>query len=130
MAVDAKIAPRTAVIIDDVEADRRLVRRYLISSGEFSVSEADCGRDGLKLIYELKPDLVVLDLTLPDMDGLSLLQTLQREESLKHIPVIIYSSRILREEECRQFGVTVDNFIEKSTVNREIFMESIHELLV
>ena len=128
--VDAKIAPRTAVIIDDVEADRRLVRRYLISSGEFSVSEADCGRDGLKLIYELKPDLVVLDLTLPDMDGLSLLQTLQREESLKHIPVIIYSSRILREEECRQFGVTVDNFIEKSTVNREIFMESIHELLV
>ncbi len=130
ITVDTKIAPRTAVIIDDVEADRRLVRRYLVSSGEFSVSEANCGRDGLKLIYEQKPDLVVLDLTLPDMDGLSLLQTMQREESLKHIPVIIYSSRMLREEECQQFGVTVDKLIEKSTVNREIFMESIRELLV
>ncbi len=128
--VTTRIAPRTAVVIDDVEADRRLAVRYLAASGEFSVSEANCGRDGLKLIYELKPDLVVLDLTLPDMDGLSLLQTIQHEERLKHIPVIIYSSRILSRDECQQYGVTIDRLIEKSTVNREIFMECIHDLLV
>jgi len=130
MTIRAKVARRTAIVIDDEAADRRLARRYLDSSGEFSVSEATTGREGLKLIYEHKPDLIILDLTLPDMDGLSLLQTLQHEDSLKHIPVMIYSNRFVSEEECHRYDITIVPTIEKSSMNRQSFMQSIHELLV
>lgn len=130
MTIRAKVARRTAIVIDDEAADRRLARRYLDSSGEFSVSEATTGREGLKLIYEHKPDLIILDLTLPDMDGLSLLQTLQHEDSLKHIPVMIYSNRLVNDEECHHYDITIVPIIEKSSMNRQSFMQSIHELLV
>lgn len=123
VTITAPLAPRAAIVIDDVEADRRLVRRYLTASGEFRVSEAATGRAGLKLIYEQQPDLIVLDLNLPDMDGLALLHTLQHEANLKHIPVIVYSNRVINREEIQAFDVSIERIIKKASVNRKNFME-------
>lgn len=125
-----RITPRTAIIIDDDEIDRRLARRYLTASGEFHVREAQTGRDGLKMVYEQQPDLVLLDLNLPDIDGLSLLQTLQHEERLKHIPVIIYSSRAVSDAEGMEYGVIPERIIKKGSASRQVFMNCVHDSLL
>ncbi len=98
-ASGATEAPRNVVIIDDNPHDARLVRRMIQSSGQFETIQTTSGRDGLKAIYEHHPDLVILDLTLPDMDGFSVLDTVHNDPALQEIPIIVYSARQLTIEE-------------------------------
>ncbi|NDJ60671.1 MAG: pyridoxal-phosphate dependent enzyme, partial [Chloroflexi bacterium] len=93
LAADAEAEPRTVVIIDDNPHDLRLARRMIHASGNFNVFEALTGRDGMRAIYEHRPDLIILDLTLPDMDGFSLLETIENDPELRELPIIIYSAR-------------------------------------
>src|SRR5690606_36147231 len=76
------------VMIDDNPQDVRLAKRML-SESNFHVIEAANGRDGFKAIYNYHPDLILLDLILPDMDGFSIIETLQKDEKLRDIPVIV-----------------------------------------
>lgn len=89
----------TIVIIDDNPHDSRLIRRLLQSHKNYRVFEATNGPDGLDLVRQRQPDLVVLDLTLPDMDGFSILEALKRDQRTHHIPVMIVSAKSLTPEE-------------------------------
>jgi DNA-binding response OmpR family regulator len=59
----------------------------------YRVSGANGGREGLKLIEEVKPDLVLLDLMMPDMDGWEVYQQMKNREAMKEIPVIIITAK-------------------------------------
>ncbi len=87
------------VVIDDNPHDSRLIRRLLQSYKNYRVFEAHNGPDGIDLVRQRQPDLVVLDLTLPDMDGFSILSALKADERTREIPVIIISAKTLTDEE-------------------------------
>ena len=77
-----------------VEDDEFLVKMYesgLTKEG-FQVTTAQDGEAGVKAAHEVKPDLVLLDLILPKMDGFACLETLKANASTKRIPVIILSN--------------------------------------
>jgi threonine synthase len=118
--------PRTVVIIDDNPHDLRLARRMIESSGQFRIIESCFGRDGLKAIYEHHPDLVILDLTLPDMDGLTVLETVQNDPELRESPVIVYSARQLTAQE--QEGIRL--LIPKADFDRKRFIKTIRKALL
>lgn len=63
----------TILIIDDSEFDRNLLKNILVSAGYEVVGTAKGGDEGLSMYYELKPDLVMLDLIMPDINGIDLL---------------------------------------------------------
>ncbi len=88
---------KTILIIEDDKFLRELFVRKLIKEG-FKVSEAIDGEEGLKKIKEEKPDLVLLDLILPGIDGFEILSRLKEESILSTIPVIILSNLGQREE--------------------------------
>ena len=89
----------TIVIIDDNPHDSRLIRRLLQSYKNYRVFETHSGPDGIDLVRQRQPDLVVLDLTLPDMDGFAILDALKLDRRTKDIPVMIVSAKSLTEAE-------------------------------
>jgi DNA-binding response OmpR family regulator len=84
-------ASKVVVIEDDPEMIN-LVKLILKKEG-FDVTGAMGGRDGLDAIEHLNPDLVLLDLMMPDIDGWEVYQTMKASEGMKHIPVIIITAK-------------------------------------
>ena len=80
------------LIIDDELELRHALNERLTSVG-YSVIEAWNGREGLEKVVTEKPDLILLDLTMPEMDGMTTLQELRRCEETKRIPVIIMTAK-------------------------------------
>lgn len=100
---------RTALIIDDEKQIRRLLRLAL-ESANHQVYEAETGQDGLNEIVHRRPDIVLLDLGLPDMEGIKVLRRL-REWS--DVPVLILSVRDDAEEKVAALDAGADDYVTK-----------------
>jgi len=85
------------LIIEDDKFLRELIARKLTGEG-FDISEAVDGEDGIKKIKEEKPDLILLDLILPGIDGFEVLKKTKEDAATASIPVIILSNLGQREE--------------------------------
>ncbi len=83
---------KVVLVIDDDQAERELYGRLLWYNG-FDVSYAETGEDGLQLAGEQPPDLVLLDMMLPGMDGLGVCETLKTNARTHDIPVLALSGR-------------------------------------
>jgi threonine synthase len=113
------------VVIDDNAADLRLARRILKTNPEYFVIEAQTGRDGLKAIYNYHPDLVLLDMVLPDMDGFSILETLQNDPKLREIPVVVFSGKDVTREEREQYQLNIRSIIKKASLDHKQLLDII-----
>jgi len=82
---------KTILIIEDDKFLRDLIAQKLLREG-FGIAEAVDGEKGLKKVKEVKPDLILLDLILPGMDGFEVLAKIKEEPVLAEIPVIILSN--------------------------------------
>jgi two-component system KDP operon response regulator KdpE len=100
---------RTALIIDDEKQIRRLLRLAL-EGADFQVYEAETGQAGLSEIVNRRPDVVLLDLGLPDMEGVKVLRRL-REWS--DVPVLILSVRDDAEEKVAALDAGADDYVTK-----------------
>lgn len=85
------------LIVEDDKFLRELISRKLQREG-FEISEAVDGEEGERKIKEEKPDLVLLDLILPGMDGFEVLSRVKQDPEVAHIPVIILSNLGQKEE--------------------------------
>src|SRR5579863_3826471 len=79
----------TILIMEDQRGFRRVYRDVLEKDG-YDVLEGTDGEEGWDIIINKKPDLVLLDLGLPLLDGFQVLEKIRRSEQTKHIPVIIF----------------------------------------
>lgn len=110
------------LVIDDNPNDLRLARRTLQTDGALHVIEAETGRDGLKAIYNYHPDLVIVDLLLPDMDGFAIIETLQKDPQLSEIPIVVYSAKDLTNEERDSIKENIRVFVNKLSMDRKQFL--------
>ncbi len=86
------------LIIDDEENFCKLVKKNIEQTGEFEVYIATNGESGIRLIREIKPNLVLLDVVMPEMDGADVISLIRNDESIKDTP-IVFLTAIVREEE-------------------------------
>jgi threonine synthase len=119
----------TIVIIDDNPHDSRLIRRLLQSHKNYRVFEATNGPDGIDLVRQRQPDLVVLDLTLPDMDGFSILDALKRDPRTQAIPVMIVSAKSLTPDEDEYLRQQTDSIWQKGNFNARDLLDHVLERL-
>jgi CheY-like chemotaxis protein len=82
---------KTVILIIEDEAVFRLIYRGVFENAGFSVIEAKDGKVGWYLAKEKKPDLILLDLILPEMSGYEVLEKVRADEATKNIPVVIFS---------------------------------------
>ena len=105
------------LMVDDDEIARYLLRGLLSGSGH-RLLEAQGGVEGLRLARLSKPNLIILDLSMPDLSGFEVLETLKRDPETREIPVVIYTSQSLDSEERARLQEAVD-IVPKGTSSRE-----------
>ena len=85
------------LVVDDFSTMRRIVRNLLKELGYSNVDEAEDGAIALQKLTSAQFDFVVTDWNMPNMDGLTLLQTIRRSPQLKHLPVLMITAEAKKE---------------------------------
>ena len=106
----------TVLVVDDEPQIATIARDYLSRAG-FSVAVATDGTSGLEMARESRPDLVVLDLGLPHLDGLAVARALRRESD---VPIIMLTARVDEADRLAGFDVGADDYITKPFSPREL----------
>lgn len=99
----------TVLVIDDNDLDRKIAADVLAHGG-FSVAQASDGRSGLRLLHESRPDLVLLDVMMPVLDGWSVCE---RVRDLSDVPIIMVTSLNREAEMIRGLEIGADDFVSK-----------------
>ena len=81
---------RTILVVDD-DAEIRELARVILSAGGYVVRTAGSGRDGFEQAASSLPDLILLDVNMPDMDGWEVLRLLKADENLSDLPVVMFT---------------------------------------
>lgn len=100
------------LVVDDLNSNREVLVNFLTSLG-FEIIEAKSGAEAIALAQEHQPDLLLLDLVMPEMDGWSVTQHLRQQPQFAHLPVIIVSASTLSADESHAYEVGANNFIAK-----------------
>lgn len=101
------------LIVDDEPPLRFLFRDMFSDSQKFSVKEAGNARDAMKLFQEFKPDMLILDVALPDQDGRVILDDLKKDPHLEMCKVVLMSAIVDTEEAVLLSRAKVDLFLVK-----------------
>jgi threonine synthase len=110
---------RIVVIEDNVDA-ARLIRRVLQARGA-EVHLAHNGANGLKLVQDTQPDMVITDLMMPDVDGFAVIDTMKADPVLQHIPIVVMTAKELTAKERARLNTQVDLLLHKgSTIDDEV----------
>lgn len=83
---------KTVLIVDDSATERHLLSQLLIGAG-YEVSTAENGEDGVARARQIKPDVILMDVVMPGINGYQATRALARDEATKHIPVIICTTK-------------------------------------
>ncbi|NJN92988.1 MAG: response regulator [Anaerolineales bacterium] len=103
---------KTILYIEDNFHNRRIVRKILDSRG-YQTLEAEDGINGLAMVRELRPPLILLDIGLPGMDGLEVVGHIKADPQLSHIPVIALSASAMRGDRERFLAAGCDDYLSK-----------------
>jgi two-component system, cell cycle response regulator DivK len=103
---------QSILVIDDNELNRRLAEKILSLSG-YEVRAAVSGEQGLEMARVSRPDLILLDIRLPDMDGLEVLRRLRDAPELKRVPIIAMTAHAMPDEAVHFVAAGCDGYIQK-----------------
>ncbi len=117
------------VIVEDTTEARRLIRRILQSQGNFTILEATNGREGLELIQRELPDLIILDLMMPEMDGFTVIEALRAKQETATIPVIVATAKELTPDEKNRLGGQIQSLMQKGDFLNDEFLEEVKTLI-
>jgi threonine synthase len=117
------------LVIEDNEDSARLIRRILQAGSGYEVVVATNGRVGLEMAMERKPDLIITDLMMPEMDGFQVVERLKANAELRNVPVIVLTAKELTPVERSRLYGQVDSFLQKgSFLNDELLQRIIDTL--
>jgi len=125
--VTARKAERKVLLMDD-DAQSRAGFRSKLSLDGYIVIEASNGVETLKLLQDLRPDLVIMDLWMEGMDGFKILQLMRQNTELKDIPVIILSARTIPVDIHRATALGASDCLPKATTTPLNLAEKVREL--
>jgi threonine synthase len=119
---------RIAILEDDPDA-MRLLRRVLQAHGEYQIDEAYDGEAGLEMVRRAPPDLILLDLMMPKLDGFQVLEALKADDQLQATPVIVVTARALTPHERKRLSDQVQILWEKGSFLSDELVEDIDATL-
>ena len=108
---------RGRVLVVDDDADIRNLVRELLERQGYDVTDAANGRDGLRAFYASTPDVIVLDVSMPELDGF---QTLERIRDLSDVPVLMLTARAAELEKVRGLKAGADDYVTKPFGRQEL----------
>jgi signal transduction histidine kinase/CheY-like chemotaxis protein len=124
-------APETierVLVVDDEEISRYVLRQHLLTP-ERAVSEAATGDEAIRVARDEQPDVICLDLTMPDVDGSELLRRLKADARTRDIPIVIVTSKHLDDAERERFLRLASDVITKDTASRSRVVAAVETAL-
>ncbi len=119
--------PRVLLIEDD-ETARTMMRGILDRDG-WQVFEADNGRSALEVIDEATPDLILLDLMMPEMDGFEFLESLRRDPNHHGAAVVVVTAADLSADDHRRLNGYVEHVVQKSGLDAQTLLAEIRNFV-
>jgi DNA-binding response OmpR family regulator len=116
------------ILIVDDEEDILIVLKFRLEANNYEVLTASDGQEGLNKARTEKPDLIILDLMLPKLDGYKVCRMLKFDESYKVIPIIMFTARVQQKDEELGKEMGADAYVTKP-FEPEILLEKIRQLL-
>ena len=113
--------------VEDNPQNMRLVRKILKHEG-YDVLEAEDGASGLAVAEAEEPDLILMDINLPDIDGLEVTKLIKAQAHLVHIPIIALTANAMYGDEERCLAAGCDGYIAKP-VSKEKLLSSVEDYL-
>ena len=104
--------PRRVLVVED-QADNRRILRDLLSSAGYEVVEALTGEEGVAAALASRPDLILMDVQLPGIDGLEATRRIKAEPALRAVPLIIVTSYALSGDDARARAAGADDYVSK-----------------
>jgi two-component system cell cycle response regulator DivK len=118
---------KTVLIVEDSELNMRLFNDLLEAFGYRTVKTKD-GRQALPLAREHKPDLIVMDIQLPEISGIDITERLKKDPALKSIPVVAVTAFAMRGDEQKIMAAGCDAYLSKP-ISVTTFLETIRRFI-
>jgi threonine synthase len=120
--------PRIAIVDDNPDV-RRLIRRILQSQGDYTLFEATNGREAVELAQKEHPNLMILDLMMPELDGFSVMEQLQSDSSTADIPIIVVTAKELTSAEKERLQGHIQKLMQKGDFISDELSDEVRALL-
>ena len=108
------------LVVDDVKLNLKMITSNLQARGYSNILHAHNGIEALELSYKLRPDLVILDLMMPDMDGFEYCQVIRKDASFNNMPIIVQTALDEMEHKLNAFKLGASDYITKPVDGREL----------
>ena len=104
--------------------------RSILEKEGWKVSEAENGRAALESMQRLRPNLILLDLMMPEMDGFEFAEQVRQHDEWRSIPIVVLTAHDLSAEERRRLNGYVEKILQKAGDSREALLQQVHDLLL
>jgi CheY-like chemotaxis protein len=118
----ARKMPANVLVVDDDPQAVSLVKAVL-RPFNVRVSAVETGRGGIEQALRNKPDLVILDLVMPDIDGFEVVASLRRDKEMARVPIVVHTAKTLTAEDRQRLEGKVESIVEKAEFQPERFLE-------
>ena len=114
---------KSVLIVEDDEKNLKLFEVIIASLGYTAIS-AKSGREGIRMAEEIMPNLILMDIQMPEMDGLSVMKILRSKKKMKNIPIIAVTSYAMSGDRERLLEDGFDGYISKP-ISKDTFIDTI-----
>jgi CheY-like chemotaxis protein len=121
-------SPARILIVEDDPATRKIIR-HAVDEQKWAVAEAENGRIALDMLDDASPDLIILDLMMPEVDGFEFLEEIKKNPKWMKVPVIVVTAKTLSRDDERRLTGTVEDIFHKSNHGIESLLAELSERL-
>ena len=118
---------KKALVVDD-NNNNLLLEKDLLEVAGFEVFEAESAADGIAIARKEKPDIIIMDVRLPDMRGTDAARILRRDKETRNIPIVFVTASVMDEGKEDLLGITNSGFIGKP-INTRTFVQEVSQFL-
>jgi CheY-like chemotaxis protein len=111
------VSVRSILVVDDNASNLKLFT-YLLALPGYEVTTAACAEDALRVLERLVPHLIIMDLQLPDVDGLTLTRQLKANPRMREVPIVAVTASAMKGDEEKAMAAGVDGYMSKPVEKR------------
>ncbi len=120
-AVEIEFKRATVLVVENDDTTRQLLKEYLANTN-LNIIEAQNGIEALNKLKVIRPDVILVDIKMPVMDGHQLIRAIRDDERLKHLPIVVVSANALASEKQQTMKLGVDRYLCKPISREELLV--------
>ena len=119
---------RKRILVVEDEEDNRRILRDLLTTADYEIMEAENGEEALTAAAKQRPDLILMDIQLPIIDGYEATRRIKADPTLRHIPIVAVTSYALSGDEAKSRAAGCDGYLAKPFSLQQV-LDAVHDFL-